>query len=412
MMDAISGRGYEEPTPVQQKVIPLGLAGHDLLGIAPTGTGKTAAYLIPVIMKLGYAQGESPRALILAPTRELAIQIGHEAGLLSGNFGLRMLTVYGGTGMKPQLDKLAGGMDMLVATPGRFLDIYRSGHLITKMISTLVLDEADRMMDMGFIGQIRSILEIIPAKKRQNLLFSATFPARVEELASEFLEFPVKVEIAPQSTPAPTVEQVAYRVPNIKTKIHLMEFLLRDRRDAGKVMIFTKTKKSADQVFKFIKRKIDDSARVIHANKDQNARLNAIRAFSEGVASTLVSTDITARGIDISEVNLVINFDIPVNPEDYVHRIGRTGRARHKGLAVTFLNPPDERRMIEVEKLTGQKVKILPLPAGIEIVPTESWEKDIQAREVDRIRRKADPDFKGAFHEKMTGNRRNKTRRK
>lgn len=412
MMDAISGRGYEEPTPVQQKVIPLGLAGHDLLGIAPTGTGKTAAYLIPVIMKLGYAQGESPRALILAPTRELAIQIGHEAGLLSGNFGLRMLTVYGGTGMKPQLDKLAGGMDMLVATPGRFLDIYRSGHLITKMISTLVLDEADRMMDMGFIGQIRSILEIIPAKKRQNLLFSATFPARVEELASEFLEFPVKVEIAPQSTPAPTVEQVAYRVPNIKTKIHLMEFLLRDRRDAGKVMIFTKTKKSADQVFKFIKRKIDDSARVIHANKDQNARLNAIRAFSEGVASTLVSTDITARGIDISEVNLVINFDIPVNPEDYVHRIGRTGRARHKGLAVTFLNPPDERRMIEVEKLTGQKVKILPLPAGIEIVPTESWEKDIQAREVDRIRRKADPDFKGAFHEKMTGNHRNKTRRK
>ena len=408
-LEGIAGAGFTDPTPVQQKVIPLAIAGHDVLGIAPTGTGKTAAYLLPLIMKLRFPQEDPPRALILLPTRELAIQVGNECKRISQFTGLRILTAYGGTGIKGQLDQLAGGIDIIVATPGRFLDIYRTGELNTKKIRTLVLDEADRMLDMGFMPQIRSLLEILPVKKRQQLLFSATFPEKVERLSSEFLEFPVRVEIAPQATPAVTIEQFAYKTPNIKTKINLLESLLNDTARFSKVIVFTKTRQNANNIFKFIQRKIDERSGIIHANKDQNSRINAINTFKSGELRILVSTDVTARGIDISQVSHVISFDVPVNYEDYIHRIGRTGRARNQGTAIIFINPPDEYNLREIEKLSRTPVKFLDLPTDVVVPPTEKWEKIEQDRELDRIKRKNDPDFKGAFHEKK---RKNQKRRK
>jgi ATP-dependent RNA helicase RhlE len=401
VLTAIHEAGYITPTPVQKKVIPRAMAGQDLIGIAPTGTGKTAAYLLPVIMKLLYPQGIAPRTLILLPTRELAIQVGKEAARFAGHTGLRSCAVYGGTGMKNQLEMINKGVDILVATPGRFMDIYRTGNLTTKLLNTLVIDEADRMMDMGFMRQLRSILEVIPSKKRQNLLFSATFPQKVEELSSEFLEYPAKIEIAPQATTADTIVQHAYRVPNFKTKINLLEFLLSNNpADFDRVIVFTKTRQAANNIFKFIKRKIDPGAVVIHANKDQNARINAVGSFSEGKARVLVTTDVTARGIDITRVSHVINFNVPVNYEDYVHRIGRTGRANHPGNSITFVSPPDEYHMEEVQKLTRKKVVWMDLPPEIEIAQTGFEEKQEQAREIDGIKRKLDPEFKGAFHDK------------
>ena len=411
-LDGIVSRGLVHPTPVQEKVIPLVLAGHDVLGIAPTGTGKTAAYLIPLIMKLRYPQEDPPRVLVLVPTRELAIQVGNEFGKLAKFTNLRGLSVYGGKGIKPQIESLNAGTDLLISTPGRFLDLYATGDLIVKKIKTLVLDEADRILDMGFIPQIRNILEVIPIKGRQNLLFSATFPVKVEKLSEEFLEFPVKIEVKPQATPAETIHQIAYKVPNLKTKISLLESILKDRERYNRVIIFTKTKKNANDVHKFITRKIDKEAVVIHANKDQNSRINAINAFARGSVRILVSTDVTARGIDISKVSHVVNFDVPVNYEDYIHRIGRTGRAEQTGTAIIFLTPPDELHMEQVRKLSRFKLDFKSLPPDVVNFPTEKQEMLEQAQALDRLRKKLDPEFKGAFHERKRKNRFKSGRRK
>ncbi|MFC2125982.1 DEAD/DEAH box helicase [Bacteroidota bacterium] len=400
LLNAIEEKGFITPTAIQQKIIPLTRAGHDVLGIAPTGTGKTAAYLIPLIMKLKYAQNDHPRALILGPTRELILQINKEIGELTTYIDIRHAAIYGGVGPQKQIKEIQEGLDILVATPGRFIDIYKQGELFTRQIGTLILDEADKMMDMGFMPQIRSILEVIPTKKRQNLLFSATMPEKVEKLSEEFLEFPEKVEIAPQATTAKTVTQTLYKTPNLKTKISLLTYLLQDREKYNRVIIFTKTKETANNVYKYLERKVDDSIRVIHANKGQNTRINALNDFKGGGYRLLVTTDVTARGIDIIEVSHVINFDVPVVYEDYVHRIGRTGRATHLGAAVTFVNPPDEYHIKAIEKVIQQNIPEETLPDHIEIPETEFWEKQQMDREIDHIRRKLDPDFKGAFHDK------------
>ena len=405
ILNAIEELGFTDPTPIQYKAIPLVLAGHDLFGIAPTGTGKTAAYVIPLLMKLGYSQGEGIRSLILAPTRELVIQIDHEISLMGKYFNLNHLAVFGGTGITTQIEALEAGVDILVATPGRFLDIYQKVHLYTRNIKTLVLDEADKMLDMGFMPQINSILEIIPPKKRQNLLFTATFPPQIEKLSNEFLEFPQKVEIKPQSSVTETIAQFFYKTPNLKSKINLLEYLLTDKEVFARVLIFTKTKETANNLFKYIDRKIDQNARVIHANKGQNSRINAINAFKSGELRILVSTDVTARGIDVENVSHVINFDVPIVYEDYVHRIGRTGRAFQTGTSITFVTPPDELHLHQIEKIINQKPAELPVPTGVEIPPTEAWEKQLLDLEMDKVRRKLDPEFKGAFHRKRKKNK-------
>ncbi|HAA12354.1 MAG TPA: hypothetical protein DCE41_11890, partial [Cytophagales bacterium] len=399
LLNAVADMGYSEPTPIQQKAIPLVQAGHDVLGIAQTGTGKTAAFLLPMLYDLKYAQGNDLRGLVLAPTRELVMQIEENARALSTYTDLRIVSLYGGKGAKSQIEALEPGVDLIVATPGRFLDIYRQGYIVTKPLKYLVMDEADKMMDMGFMPQIRQILEKIPVK-RQNLLFSATFPPAVETLSHEFLEFPERVEVAPQATAAETVAQAVYEVPNMKTKINLLEHLLQDQETFHRVMIFTRTKKSANDIFKFLTRRSEGDIRVIHANKDQNARINAMEHFKDGETRVLVTTDVSARGIDVKEVSHVINFDIPWIHEDYVHRIGRTGRAFAVGEALSFANPGEIYHIAKIEELIRMEIPRQAIPSEVEVPPTEKEELIEIAREIDTQKRKEDPTFKGAFHEK------------
>lgn len=398
LFNAIDEVGYKTPTPVQIKTIPPILAGSDIIGIAQTGTGKTAAYLLPILYKIKYAQGKNPRALILAPTKELTIQIFENLNALSKYCGTRQVCLYGGIGPKTQMEEIDNGVDILVSTPGRFLDIYRRGRLITKEIKTFVLDEADKMMDMGFAPQIREILEKIP-RKRQNLLFSATFPGKVQAMADEFLEFPTKIEVTPQSTPASTISQFYYKIPNLKTKINLLEYLLNDAA-FERVIVFTRTKDTANNTFKYLDRKFPGQVRVIHANKGQNSRINAFNEFRAGDIRILVTTDVSARGVDIEQVSHVLNFEIPRAYEEYVHRIGRTGRAEKSGIAISFVNEVEEMHLAEIEKLINNKVDELQVPQEVEICKTPHEESQQIALEIDKIKRAQNPDFKGAFHEK------------
>lgn len=399
LLTAVEEAGFAEPTTIQTKCIPLVLGGQAVIGIAQTGTGKTAAYMLPLLLKVKYQQGTDPRALILVPTKELVVQVLAQARELGKYTDLRTAGIYGGVGPQTQIAEIKKGVDILVATPGRFMEIYRRNELPVKQIKTLVLDEADRMMDMGFMPQLRKIFEIIPPK-RQNLLFSATFPDKVERLSQEFLEFPVRIEVTPQATPAKLVEQELYLVPNLRTKINFVEKLLSDTDEFSRVMIFARTKENADSVFKFIDRKKLGPVRVIHSNKGQNSRINAMTEFKEGKLRVLVSTDVAARGIDVTGVTHVINFDVPILYEDYVHRIGRTGRAFAEGKAITFVNKAEEYHIARIEKLIREKITVKKLPAGVLVEETSYTENQDMAREIDVQKRRDDPEFKGAFHDK------------
>ena len=373
LLNAIEDHGYDNPTPIQEKVIPHGLNGHDIIGVAQTGTGKTAAFLLPILMQVKYAQGKDARVLILEPTRELAIQVEEECKKFCKYTDLRYMAIYGGLGPKTQIETIKKGIDIIIATPGRFWDLYKKGTIITKHIRFFVIDEADRMMDMGFMPQVNQILEIVP-RKRQNMLFSATMPDHVKKLAEDFLEFPMEVEVTPPSTPAETVDQYIYYLPNIRTKIEMLHYLLRENDDLKKVIVFTKTKKTADDIFKFIERKVGGTVRVIHANKGQNSRINAINAFKEGDVRVLVSTDVTARGIDINEVSHVINFDVPSLYEDYVHRIGRTGRAFKTGTAISFVNDAEKYHIKNIESVISMKIATKEIPSDLEIFEADKTE--------------------------------------
>lgn len=399
ILNAVNDAGYETPTPIQRKTIPLINGGADVIGIAQTGTGKTAAFALPILRKLNFAQGNDPRVVILGPTKELICQLFDEIKKFSTYTDLRAVVLYGGVGPKTQIEEIEKGVDIIVATPGRFMEIYLKGKLQTKSIEIMVLDEADRMMDMGFMPQIRKILEVIP-RKRQNLLFSATFSSKVETLSEEFLAFPKKVEVTPQFTPAETVEQRVYELPNFKTKINMLEHLFNNEEGMDKVMIFTNSKSIADNVFKFLERKMDLEVRVVHSNKAQNSRINALKEFSESKVNVLVATDVSSRGIDVDGITHVINFEIPHAYEDYVHRIGRTGRAGKSGIAFSFVNDIEKKHLAKIEKLIRMEVPRYPLPIDLVIEQTPFVEKQMMDRELDAIKRKENPDFKGAFHEK------------
>ena len=404
ILNAIADAGYTEATPIQEKAIPPLLNGQDVLGIAQTGTGKTAAYVLPIIMKLKYAQGEHARALIIAPTRELAMQIEENVRAYAKYTDLRTVILYGGLGPKPQIEALKKGVDIIVATPGRFMDLYLAGHIVTAGFKFLVLDEADKMMDMGFMPQINRILEVVP-RKRQNLLFSATMSDRIQVLAGNFLEFPTVIEVTPQATPATTIEQSIYMVPGVKTKINLLRYLLDHTENIQKMIIFCKTRVSAEDVYKFLVRKFSEKeVKVLHANKGQNTRINSINAFKNDEVKILVATDVAARGIDVSNVSHVINFDVPVVIEDYVHRIGRTGRAYNLGEAITFCTPSEDYYMKKVQRLIKQTILVNELPADVFVEQPGYDERQAQAKEIDMQKRKDNPDFKGAFHEKKLSN--------
>ncbi len=356
ILEAIREAGYTEPTPIQAAAIPPILAGHDLIGIAQTGTGKTAAFAWPILTKLSEQppQGgrRAPRALILAPTRELAAQIQENLRAYGKHLPLRVASIYGGVSERPQIEALRSGVDILVACPGRLLDLHGQGYGDLSAIRYLVLDEADRMLDMGFLPAIRQILRKLP-RERQTLLFSATLCPEIEVLTREFLRSPKSVEIGRRANPAETVTQFVYEVaPHLKTALLL--HLLQDPK-LDMVLAFARTKHRADRLALQLERGGLKTA-TLHSNRSQNQRMRALRDFKAGAARVLVATDIAARGIDVDGISHVINFDLPQNPEDYVHRIGRTGRARAIGDAISFVSPEDRGPLRSLERFLGRGI--------------------------------------------------------
>jgi ATP-dependent RNA helicase RhlE len=404
ILKSLDDLGIVVPTPIQEKAIPRINSGNNVLGIAQTGTGKTAAYLLPLLSKLKKPEGKDPRVLVLVPTRELSIQVGNDLADFTVWSELRHAAVFGGVGWTKHAELIEPGIDVLVATPGRLKDLYQTGFLSLKKIKYLVIDEADRMLDMGFLPQLRKLFEILPSN-RQNLLFSATFSESVEKLVSEFLDFYEKIETSPSATPVQEVSQYAYRVPNYRTKLNLVRSLLDDEIAWSRVIIFVKTKGHADEVFSVIKRKSEGEKRILHSNKGQNMRINAIRDFKEGKVRILITTDVSARGIDASSVSHVINFDVPLNYEDYIHRIGRTARAGRRGDAITLIDPSEEWHWEKIEKLIRMKIPLRNIPPDVEIFETGFEEKQKQLREIDRQRKIDDPTFPGAFHSKKKTSR-------
>jgi ATP-dependent RNA helicase RhlE len=401
LLNAVAELGFTDPTPVQRKAIPLLLAGQDLLGIAQTGTGKTAAFGLPLLMKVKYAQGRYPRAVVLAPTRELVLQITEHLRALGRYTDLRFVALYGGLGPKAQADLLAGGIDIVISTPGRLWELYAASKLVLKEVKTLILDEADRMLDMGFAPQIRRLLEVLP-RKRQNALFSATMPERVVKLSEEFLEAPQRVEISMQATPAETVSQLLYRAPNQATKLALLNYLMAaDEALWTRVLVFARAKPTVEMIADSLRAAKLGPVRVLHGNKGQNARMNAMDEFKAGHVRVLVATDVAARGIDVTGVSHVVNFDVPAGYDDYVHRIGRTGRAGLTGASITFATSAESWHIRNIEKLIRQPLPVADLPAGITPSATPFEEAQQQAREIDHQKRLADPDFQGSFHEKV-----------
>ena len=364
LLRAVAESGYTTPTPIQQQAIPLVLAGRDVMGGAQTGTGKTAGFALPILQRLAPHASSSPsparhpiRALILAPTRELAIQVEESIKEYGKYTGLRSTCVFGGVDIKQQLAIVRAGVEILVATPGRLLDHVEQKSVNLGQVEILVLDEADRMLDMGFIPDIKRIMRLLPpAAKRQNLLFSATFSNEIKKLADELLNQPQLIEVARRNTAAELVVQTAYKVPQ-DAKRALLEHIVRSR-NVWQVLCFVRTKHGASRLARQLE-KDGLATSAIHGDKTQVARLEALSAFKDGKLQVLVATDVAARGLDIEDMPLVVNYELPHVPEDYIHRIGRTGRAGATGEAMSFVAPEEEKYLDEIEKLLRKKVAIV-----------------------------------------------------
>ncbi|HEV8502432.1 MAG TPA: DEAD/DEAH box helicase [Casimicrobiaceae bacterium] len=362
VLRAVTDAGYTTPTPIQAQAIPVVLAGLDVMGGAQTGTGKTAGFGLPILSKLMAHANTSPsparhpvRSLILTPTRELAIQVEEAIRGYGTHTGLRSTVVYGGVDIKAQLAIVRAGVEILVATPGRLLDHIEQKSVNLSQVEIFVLDEADRMLDMGFIPDIKRIMALLP-KKRQNLLFSATFSNEIKKLADELLNAPQLIEVARRNTAAETVTQKAYRIPQ-DAKRGLLEHLVRSR-NLWQVLCFVRTKHGASRLARQLE-KDGLATSAIHGDKTQAARLEALEAFKQGKLQVLVATDVAARGLDIDDLPLVVNYEMPHVPEDYVHRIGRTGRAGASGEAISFVDPAEEKHLAEIEKMLKKKIEIV-----------------------------------------------------
>jgi len=346
---------YTKPTPIQTKAIPIILSGQDLIGCAETGTGKTAAFLLPIIQKTSQQSRPGVRVLVLAPTRELALQIQKNYGELNRAKSNRSVIVMGGTNIRTQIADLRRGATVVIATPGRLLDLTERGAIDLSMIEVLVLDEADRMLDMGFLPAIRRVLSLLPIK-RQTLLFSATMSEQIERLARSTMKEPKVIDVSPRGSAATTVEQTAYMVALESKTALLLALLEKEARAFERVLIFTRTRRGAERISHILRAR-NHSVNRIHADRSQPQRETALREFRNGRARLLVATDIAARGLDVDAVSHVINYDVPAAPEDYVHRVGRTGRAGNHGKAITIVAPVDELSLRAIERLTGQPVK-------------------------------------------------------
>jgi len=356
---AVAESGYVSPTPIQAQAIPAVLAGRDVLAGAQTGTGKTAAFVLPILQKLGSAKSRAPRALVLTPTRELAAQVAESARTYGRHVDLRTEVVFGGVSINPQIGALRRGCDLLVATPGRLLDLAEQNALDLREVSVFVLDEADRMLDMGFIPAIRRVIRLLPAR-RQNLMFSATYSDEIRELANRILREPAEIEVAPRNATADRVEQAAYRVSK-EDKRHLLAHLIQEG-DWHQVLVFTRTKHGANRLAQQLEGAGITTA-AIHGNKSQGARVKALSDFKANKVTALVATEVAARGLDIKELPHVVNYELPNVPQDYVHRIGRTARAGGAGCAVSLVAPDEVPLLRDIERLLRKSVQVLPTPS-------------------------------------------------
>jgi ATP-dependent RNA helicase RhlE len=404
LLNAVEDLEYSHPTTIQENVFSVVMSGADVCGIAQTGTGKTLAYLLPLLNLWKYSKEKNPQILVLVPTRELVTQVVESVKKLSTYLSLDVIGIYGGVNINTQALELKKGCDVLVATPGRLYDLALSGAFKVSSIKKLVIDEMDEMLNLGFRTQLKNILDMLP-QKRQNLLFSATLIEEVEHLINEYFNEPLRVEAAPAGTPVDNVEQTAFEVPNFYTKVNLLKLLLEEDHTMSKVVVFTASKSLADQLFEQLEPGFTGAIGVIHSNKEQNHRFNTVKQFKDGVYRLIIATDIVARGIDIAEVTHVVNFDLPALPENYIHRIGRTGRADKKGIAISFITPKDLASRESIELLMKFPIPGQPLPPHLEISTelTEDEKPKIFMKEI-QVKIPKKEERGAAFHEKSAKN--------
>lgn len=405
LCNALDDLGFTTPTPIQAEAFNVVASGKDVVGIAQTGTGKTFAYMLPILRNLKYSRQENPRVLILVPTRELVVQVVNEIEKLSKYINNRVLGVYGGTNINTQKQAVAQGQDIIVATPGRLYDLAVSRVLQLKSIQKLVIDEVDVMLDLGFRHQLLNIFDILP-ERRQNIMFSATMTKDVDDLITDFFVNPIKVSIAVSGTPLENIQQERYNVPNFYTKLNLLEHLLQDQKTFSRVLIFVAYKRMADRLFEQLEERFYGQCCVIHSNKTQNYRLRSIEQFSNGEHRILVATDVMARGLDIDDVTHVINFDTPDYPENYMHRIGRTGRAEKQGVALVFSTEKEQDALEQIEALMSMEIPLAEIPETVSISTELIEEERPQIRERNNpTKHPKDEEVGPAFHEKKEKNK-------
>jgi ATP-dependent RNA helicase RhlE len=367
ILNALNDIGYTVPTPIQEKSFPIIMSGRDAVGIAQTGTGKTFSYLLPILRQLTFSEQKQPRVLIIVPTRELVVQVVEEIKKLTTYMSIRTVGIYGGGNINTQKQQVYDGVDILVGTPGRMIDLTHSRTLQFKNIQKLVIDEVDEMLNLGFRAQLTQLLDMLP-EKRQNLMFSATLNEDVEILIEKHFKSPEYIELISRGTPLEKIIQSAYHIPNFYTKVNLLEYFLQTDKDFSKVLLFVKNKKIADDIFEELKFEFEKEIGVIHSNKSQPQRFSAVKKFDEGEHRLLIATDIVARGLDLKDVSHVVNFDMPLKDSNaYVHRIGRTGRADKNGIAISFITKKDAVIVKEIEQLMKKKIQIIEIPELVEI---------------------------------------------
>ncbi len=404
LLNAIEDLEYPHPTPIQEQAFPLIMSGKDMIGVAQTGTGKTIAYLLPILRQLKYSEQRQPRVLIIVPTRELVAQVVNEAKSLTKYMTVRIVGVYGGTNINTQKQLIYDGVDILVATPGRLVDLALTKILRLKNIKQFVIDEMDEMLELGFRTQIENILDLLP-ERRQNILFSATTNEDIERISDQFFIKPQKIEIVRSGTPLAKIKQTAYDVPNYYTKVNLLNHLLDIDKTITKGLIFVASKKLADRLYNEIEAKYPGKIGVMHSNKAQNLRFRTLEAFEDGTYRILIATEIIARGMDIREVSHVINFDMPNNAANYIHRIGRTGRAEAKGIAISFINEVEKEYQMEIEELMKKEIPMLDFPEQVEVSKVFTDEERPSYQQKNYLREaKLSKEGGGAYHGKNEKN--------
>jgi ATP-dependent RNA helicase RhlE len=403
LYSAIADLGFEQPTPVQAEAVPVILSGRDVVGIAQTGTGKTYAYLWPILRDLKYSDQVNPRVLIMVPTRELVVQVVEQVENLTRYSNTRVLGVYGGTNINTQKAAVVEGTDILVATPGRLYDLIQHDALRLNAIKKLVIDEVDVMLDLGFRFQLERIFNILP-ERRQNIMFSATMTGEVDAMIDEYFKAPARISIALSGTPLDNIAQKCFHVKNFYTKVNLLAFLLSDKDEFTKVLVFVSSKRGADLLFDALEELYGPELCVIHSNKSQNYRLRSIEKFERGENRILISTDVMARGLDLEKLSHVINFDTPAYPENYMHRIGRTGRAEEQGKAILFYTWKEENAKRAIEKLMDYSIPVAEFPEEVEISNELTADEQPKKEEIRLKSTKATGIAGGAFHEKKLKN--------